>query len=111
MNVGKVRTILDRIRYKHWHFHVGDGWLQVRFSNEDAEIPGGRYVQYGRKWRLSEHMTTSEIVQTALMAVLAAEEHEAREAFKYRGHAIFGPHLDIEALVGLKTSKRKKRKQ
>ena len=52
----------------------------------------------GRKWRLSPHMTDSEIVGTALKAVLTAEEHEARENFLYRGRPIFGPHLDVDQL-------------
>ncbi len=53
----------------------------------------------GRKWLLSQHMTEGEVVQTALMACLAAEEHEAREAFRYKGKALFGPHLAVEALL------------
>ena len=47
-------------------------------------------------------MTKSEIVQTALMAVLAAEEHETREAFLYRGQRIFSPHYDVDQLVKLR---------
>ncbi len=43
-------------------------------------------------------MTRGEIVRTALMAVLAVEEHEARERFLWRGRAVFGPHLSLEAL-------------
>jgi hypothetical protein len=56
----------------------------------------------GRKWFLSEHMTDGEVVQTALMACLAASEHEIREQFKYRGVSIFDPHYDIERLVELR---------
>lgn len=44
------------------------------------------------------HNTKTEIVMTALKAVLAAEEHEARERFKYRGEAIFSPHVDVDDL-------------
>lgn len=51
-----------------------------------------------RKWFLSPHMTKGELVQTCLKAVLTAEEHEAREKFLYRGRAVLGPHIDIEAL-------------
>jgi hypothetical protein len=29
---------------------------------------------------------------------MTAEEHETREVFRYRGRAIFGPHLSVEAL-------------
>jgi len=55
----------------------------------------------GRKWRLSPHMTKGEIVQTAFMACLAWEEHECREAFKYKDQPVFSPHYNIESLVRL----------
>ena len=75
-------------------------YLQVRATTADATT--GESLEWGgRKWRLSVHMTKSEIVQTALMAVLAAVEHEARERFLYKGKPIFGPHHDVDALVGI----------
>lgn len=52
----------------------------------------------GRKWLLSEHMTESEVVLTALKAALTAEEHEARENFRYNGKQVFNPHPSIKAL-------------
>lgn len=58
----------------------------------------------GRKWRISEHATKSEVVQTAFMAYLAWLEHEARETFRYRGEAIFGPHFDVDTLAVLAAS-------
>ncbi len=75
--------------------HNGTYWyLQVTLPpDEDGK------VWKGRKWLLSDHMTEGEIVQTALMACLAAEEHEAREAFKYQGRALFGPHLTMQGLL------------
>lgn len=72
-------------------------YLQVQAWRECLET-GQHALQKGRKWFLSPHMTKSEVVQTALKAVLAWEEHEAREKFKYRGQAVFGPHLDVDAL-------------
>lgn len=56
----------------------------------------------GRKWRLSTRMTSGEIAQTALMATLAAVEHEQRELFKVDGVAVFDPHYDLNALVRLR---------
>lgn len=50
---------------------------------------------------LSPNMTKSELVQTAMKAVLAAEEHEAREHFRYRGKCIFGPHIDVDGLLAV----------
>lgn len=90
--------IVKRIEYKDLKILVGHG------------LSGSKYLQVrqdchphwtGRKWRLSPHMTRSEIVQTAFMACLAWEEHECREAFKYKGQAVFGPHFNVEALVRL----------
>lgn len=92
MNHHEVVTILQDIEYKPgfaWRVGgTGDLWLQVQHAGMG-----------GRKWRLSEHMTRSEVVQTAFMALLAWEEHEAREAFRYIGARVFGPHISIEALI------------
>lgn len=92
----RIERIVARVRYKGWAFHVGYGadstYLQVRFTAD------GR-LQQGRKWLPFEHMTESELVQTALMAVLAAEEHEARENFMYAGKVIYGPHIYVGGLA------------
>lgn len=100
MNLTEIQEVISDIQYKDWVFDVsvtgvpGLYCLQVRFT--DNAIPWT-----GRKWYLSHRMTTSEIAQTALKAVLTAEEHEAREKFLYKGAAIFGPHLDVQALWDL----------
>lgn len=124
----RYREIVDTIEFRGWRFVIGEdaerSYLQVVFDAPDTELSclhgcGASHREpldgaclpalahmwerrvrehRGRKWRLSPHMTRSEIVQTALMAVLAAVEHEAREEFRYRGEAIYGPHHDIEAL-------------
>lgn len=94
----KPLAVLKHIAYKDLRFFVplDESYLQVWAAHET-----GNTAMRGRKWRLSEHMTRSEIVQTALMAVLAWEEHEAREHFTYRGQKVFGPHFNVEALVKL----------
>ena len=71
-----------------------DVWLQVQYEEHPA-APSIR----GRKWRLSLFATDTEIVQTALKAVLTFEEHETREAFRYKEQAIYSPHYDVETLV------------
>lgn len=94
----EVRNVLDEVRYKDWEFRTASPdngsvyYLQIEFRSDGA-------IQKGRKWLLSLHMTRSEIVQTALMAVIACEEHEAREKFTYRGKSVFGPHIDVEAFT------------
>jgi hypothetical protein len=98
----RLEDIAALIVYKNWRFQFAqDGFalwnLQVRFAAPHSES-GADENWTGRKWRITPHMSDSEIVQTALKAVLAAEEHEARERFMYRGRAVYGPHLDVEQL-------------
>jgi hypothetical protein len=96
-----IRELLACVSYRDWTFHLGrEGerlFLQVRFSGHCA-YSGKPEPQRGRKWLLSPHMTKSEIITTALKAALTAEEHEARERFKYRGRAIFGPHFNVDKM-------------
>lgn len=98
----RLQGVIGKLSYKDWTFHVGQDaiglyYMQIRLAAADAQ--SGKPTEWsGRKWRLSTHMTNSEIVQTALKAVLAAEEHEAREGFLYGGRAIFGPHFDVDHL-------------
>ena len=107
MHVQKVEEILLDIDYPFAEIGVfsfqnpKEFYIQVSAEREHVVRPG-TFLCKGRKWRLSEHMTKSEIVQTALKAVLAFEEHEVRENFKYRGQAIFDPHYDVDALYELR---------
>ena len=66
-------------------------------NRQYLQVSDGKWT--GRKWMLSPHMTDGEVVQTTLAAVLAWYEHEARETFKFRGAAIFNPHLSLDALI------------
>jgi hypothetical protein len=107
LTIEQIKEIVDEIQYRpDWEFHVGkyenstitkgiierSPWLQIRFFADDE-------MQHCRKWQLSFHMTPSEIVRTAWKAVLAAEEHEAAERFRYKGVMIYNPHFDVDALV------------
>jgi hypothetical protein len=111
MTRAEIEAILAEVTYKDWQFHVGDKngtlFLQVRFRRHDP-VTGRREEgwQHGRKWQLSEFMVKGEVVQTALKAALTAEEYECREAFRYRGEPIFGPHFDLDALWQLCREKR-----
>lgn len=91
-----IYETLSGVKYLDWTFYVGSKgpsmYLQVSF-----DINGKHWT--GRKWLLSEHMTKSEIIQTAFKAVLTAVEHETREMFTYKGKAIFGPHFDVDVLA------------
>lgn len=99
-----IEQWLSDVQYKDHQFKVNqDGdrqYLQLEWHGLDS-VTHEPMVVKGRKWFLSPFMTKGEVVQTALVAVLAAEEHEAREEFRYKGKAIFGPHFDIERLVAI----------
>lgn len=98
MDHQEMLEVMSNVDFGKWGFIVRPDYLQVAFQDTD-NVTGLMSVQKGRKWRLSEHMTKSELVQTALAAVLLAVEHEVREQFTYRGQAIFSPHYDVDDLV------------
>lgn len=98
-----LRMVLNSIQYKNWYIRVSgtdsdNPEVQWAFLGRDADT-GTLEWQYGRKYRLSKHMTEGEVVQTMFAAALAAEEHEARESFLYRSKRVFNPHLSIDALL------------
>jgi len=107
LTLALLKGILADVKFGHWVFSadvaMGDGFfLQVRFVTPGQRgTMDGATLQRGRKWYVSRFSTDGEVLQTALKAVLTALEHEARESFTYKGHAIFGPHFSIAALVRL----------
>lgn len=40
-------------------------------------------IVYGRRWRVEPQLPSSEIIQTAFLAIMKAREHEVRELIKY----------------------------
>ncbi len=65
-------------------------------SNEQEKIV------YGRKWRVEPQLPTSEIIQTAFLAVKKAREHEIRELFRFayqsKSTTPFNNHHDLPLL-------------
>jgi hypothetical protein len=98
-----IQSILKDIEYKDYTFSVIEEndiqFLQLSFEDDCACRDNGRCLHYCRKWRISPNITKSEFVQMAFTAVMAAEEHEIREKFKYKKAAVFGPHFDVESRV------------
>jgi hypothetical protein len=117
----EIQTMLDtEVKYKDWKFVVSKrdvfvqgSWdvdlrLRIEWWAPDA-LTGEAALQQSRWWPLSKHMVKSEIIQTAFLAVLKAEEHEIRETFQYFHKdlaatgggwwaAPFNSHIDIEVL-------------
>ena len=98
----EIVEILKLVQYKNgFSFVVGDDYIQLQeltTCNRTSEP----YLSKGRKWKWSRFMTKSEVVTTALKAVLQYEEHEARENFTYKGLSIFDPHYNIDKLYELR---------
>lgn len=100
------RTWARDIRFGDWRFevHLDDTrpYLQIQVRGDNSAAQAGLDESWtSRKWFLSPYMTKSEFVQTAFLAVMTAMEHETRERFRYKGHAVFGPHYNVERLVDL----------
>ena len=100
-----AKRVLVDVTYKDgWTLVVGvcntsgREYLQWKFIGPCVKT-GSVSVQPGRKWWLSEFMTESEVVQTAMAAALQAEEHECREFFAYQGKRLFQPHISVRALM------------
>lgn len=104
MNRAEIVAVLQQVNYPGYVFEVNLEeerlYMRAIFHAPCAET-GQMAQQFTRKWYVSREATRSEIVQTSLKCVLTSVEHEAREAFRYRGRAIFGPHFDVEQLVAL----------
>lgn len=99
-----AELILQSVRFPEMDFSIlerGDDFFLRVECRGTCNVTGDPLNWSGRKWLLSRHMTKSEIVTTAFKAVLTAVEHETREKFTYKGSAIFGPHFDVERLIGL----------
>lgn len=105
MRLSEIEDLLEKVKFQDWEFYLGtrgmELYLQVKFDAPCTVEGGQPQKQHGRKWFISEHMTKSEIVQTAFKAVITALEHEAREMFTYRDRPVFGPHFDVDALHGI----------
>ncbi|MBL8753337.1 MAG: nucleoside 2-deoxyribosyltransferase domain-containing protein [Planctomycetes bacterium] len=94
LSAAAVRSILADVTFPGAEFVVhedhGVPTLQLR-SNDQR--------WHSRPWPITPLATASEVVQTALKAVLTWQEHEAREGFLYRGQPVFGPHHHLEGLL------------
>lgn len=98
-------VVLSQVRYKDWDLvcekdSVGREYLCWRWHARCAKS-GASVLITGRRWWLSPAMTESELVQTALLAALTAEEHEAREMFRYKGKRVFNPHISVPRLLDI----------
>jgi hypothetical protein len=113
MKLQAIKDIVALISYKPgWHFIVGqtrkgEPYIQIAVT-EEAEAARCAFTGDIASWKggkrtLSFHMCKQEIVGACLDAIKTAEMHEMHEYFRYRGRAIFNPHLDPDALYDIAT--------
>lgn len=103
-----VQELLHQVTFSYageaWSFELKEegGRLHLRTTfRAPCCVTGEPQRQNGRWWPLSLHMTRSEVVGTAFLAVLTAVEHEVRESFTFHGERIYGPHHDVDALAAM----------
>lgn len=106
-----IHVLVGRVTYKPgWTILVGKEngkdlrpYIQISVDEtaEAAKCPfSGEVVPWrGGKRYLSYHMCRQEIVGACLGAIKDAEMHEIHEWFKYKGRAIYNPHLDPDVLA------------
>lgn len=85
----------------------GQLYLQVGIVGIDNYQPASSQnkdkIVFGRKWRVEPQLPTSEIIQTAFLALQKAREHEIRELFKINQHDCvttpFNNHHDLPLMA------------
>lgn len=110
MDRKKIEEILGEIKFNVLGFNrfkwrilkKGDGYLIQLGAYLPSNVgPKIDSLQKGRKFYVSSHAITDEVVMCAWRAVQAYVEHEIRETFLYKGVAIFHPHIPVDSLVKL----------
>ena len=110
VTIQDICDIISRVTYKPgWSVLMGfDGerpYLQVEVSTvseasmDSQKRDGTRTPWKSAKRHLSLHMCRQEIVGVIFGLIKDAELHEVHEWFRYRGAAIFNPHLDPDVLA------------
>lgn len=108
MHKEDVERVIDQINCKDWGLELGDNRASFRSAwfvrvRGYAPEPGRGIMQpyVGRKWLLARFCTPSQIVRLCFDAIREAEEELIREAFHYRGAAIYGPLVDVDRMASL----------
>lgn len=93
--------ILKQVEFEDYEFHFenrGDHFVLFAKYRELDIVTHTETWQTTRKWFISRFVSKSEFVQTAFKLCITSMEHRTREAFKYKGKRVFGPHFDVDAL-------------
>jgi hypothetical protein len=85
----------------------GGIFIQVGIIGVDnymsAQSQDSQKIVYGRRWRVEPQLPSSEIIQTAFLAIMKAREHEVRELIKYNDNnkatTPFSCHHDLPLMA------------
>ncbi len=109
-NVRNIEAILNKIDFANDYLLFageinGVLYLQVGIIGcenypQNAQQASENKIVYGRRWLLEPATPTSEVVQTALLAIKKAREHELRENLSMtlagqRSTTPFNTHMDL----------------
>lgn len=75
----------------------GRNYIQAEADLKDAKT-GKIETMRGSKFYISDYACKQEVVRTCYKAYKGFILHELQEKFMYRGKAIYGPHIDPDAL-------------
>jgi len=103
MTFEEAETTLANVKYRNCGIMLGRSgetmWFQFTYPVVEK---GVSRTAYARRWIIEPNWSAWQLVATAFKAALTVEEHEAREAFLYKGAAVFYPHNDLEEMVSIR---------
>mgnify|MGYP001079200400 CR=1 FL=1 len=104
MNINEMRGLVADITYRpDWSIglYTEDArpYIQIEVTNSIDSVSRETCDWKSGKRYLSFHMCRQEIIGLVYGLIEAAEIHEMREWFRYRGASIYNPHLDPDVLV------------
>lgn len=106
----EIRNLLKRVSIKIFDteftirveidnkFDAGRIFIQALYS-AGCNKTGRKQLWKGRKYYLSDHMTSDEVIKTCYAAFEAAVKHEIMESFKVDDIVLFNPHVSFEELL------------
>ncbi|MBQ4833316.1 hypothetical protein J8L70_08695 [Pseudoalteromonas sp. MMG010] len=104
-----VKKILENIDFST-HFRVlaaqknNEIYIQVAvLSPDNYQTSNAKKLLFGRRWLVEKELPTSELIQTAFLALKIAREHEVRELFQFchsKGSSTpFNNHHDLPLMA------------
>ena len=108
--LASVNEVLNDISFSN-HFSVlaaeknSDVYLQVAVLSPDNYRADNKAKKllFGRRWPVEQNLPTSELIQTAFLALKVAREHEVRELFQLQHQGAtstpFNNHHDLPVMA------------